>query len=131
MDATSSDFQQRQADETSRQARIFISYRNDDAWAEAQLLYERLANRFGSENVFLDVRNLQPGMEWLKEIKSQRASCGTLLALIGPHWVSIARDRDQEAIVHPAQDYVRFEIEYALKPDSGIQIGRASCRERV
>jgi hypothetical protein len=120
MDATSSDFQQRQADETSRHARIFISYRNDDAWAEAQLLYDRLANRFGSENVFLDVRNLQPGMEWLKEIKSQRASCGTLLALIGPRWVSIAKDRDQEAIVHPAQDYVRFEIEYALKPDSGI-----------
>jgi hypothetical protein len=120
MDATSDDLQQRQADEIARQKRVFISYRKADAWAEAQLLYERLANRFGSENVFLDARNLQPGMEWLKEIKSHRASCDALLALIGPHWVSILKDRDQEAIVQPAEDYVRFEIEYALKPDSGI-----------
>jgi hypothetical protein len=120
MDATSDDLQQRQADEIARQARVFISYRKTDAWAEAQLLYEQLATRFGSENVFLDVRNLQPGMEWLKEIKSHRASCDALLALIGPRWVSILNDRDQEAVVQPTQDYVRFEIEYALKPDSGI-----------
>jgi SIR2-like domain/TIR domain len=120
MDATSSDLQRPREDETSRQTRVFISYRKDDAWAEAQLLYERLANRFGSENVFLDARNLQPGMKWLDEIKSHRASCDALLALIGPHWVSILNDRDQEAVVQPAQDYVRFEIEYALKPDSGI-----------
>jgi SIR2-like domain/TIR domain len=120
MNETSGDLQQRQAGPTPRQARVFISYRKDDAWAEAQLLYERLANQFGSENVFLDARNLQPGMEWLKEIKSHRASCDALLALIGPHWVSILKAREQQAIVQPAQDYVRYEIEYALRPDSGI-----------
>ena len=120
MDATSDDLQQRQADEIPRQLRVFISYRKDDAWAEAQLLYERLANRFGSENLFLDARNLQPGMKWLEELKSHRASCHALLALIGPHWVSILKDRDQQAIIQPAQDYVRYEIEYALRPDSGI-----------
>lgn len=122
IDAASGDFRQRQADEIPRQARVFLSYRKDDAWAEAQLLYERLANRFGSENVFLDARNLQPGMKWLEEIKSRRASCNALLALIGPHWVSIVKDRDQQAIVRPAEDYVRFEIEYALKPGSGIHV---------
>ena len=120
MDATSNDLQQRQADETPRQVRVFISYRTEDAWAQAQLLYERLANRFGSENVFLDARNLQPGMKWLEEIKSHRASCDVLLALIGPHWVSILKAREQAAIVQPTEDYVRFEIEYALRPDSGI-----------
>jgi hypothetical protein len=122
MNETSGDLQQRQAGTTPRQARVFISYRKDDAWAEAQLLYERLASRFGSENVFLDARNLQPGMKWLEEIKSHRASCDALLALIGPHWISILKDREQEAIVRPAQDYVRYEIEYALKPDSGIGV---------
>jgi hypothetical protein len=120
IDAASDDLQQRQADEIPRQTRVFISYRGEDAWAEAQLLYERLANRFDSNNVFLDVRILQPGMKWLEEIKSGRASCNVLLALIGPRWVTIVRDRDREAIVRPAEDYVRFEIEYALKPDSGI-----------
>ena len=119
MDATSNDLQQRQADETP-QTQIFISYRTEDAWAEAQLLFERLANRFGSENVFLDARKLQPGMKWEDEIKSHRASCDVLLALIGPHWVSILKAREQAAIVQPAGDYMRLEIEYALKPGSGI-----------
>ena len=54
----------------SPQVRVFINYRHDDTQGEAQLLYDRLASRFGSGNLFLDVRSLQPGMEWLKEIKS-------------------------------------------------------------
>jgi SIR2-like domain/TIR domain len=122
MNETSDALEQRQAAVTPRAARVFISYRKDDAWAEAQLLYDRLANRFGSENVFLDARNLQPGMKWLEEIKSRRASCDALLALIGPHWVSILKDREQQSVVQPARDYVRYEIEYALRPGSGISV---------
>ena len=99
--------------------RVFINYRHEDTWGEALLLYDRLANRFGSENVFLDARNLQPGMKWLEEIKSHRASCDVLLSLIGPHWMSIMKAREQAAIVQPAEDYVRFEIEYALRPRLG------------
>ena len=38
--------------------RVFINYRRDDTWAAAQLVYDRLANSFGSENVFLDVQDL-------------------------------------------------------------------------
>ena len=122
MDATLGSPQHPQADVTPPQVRAFISYRKRDAWAEAQLLYERLANRFGSENIFLDIHNLQPGMKWLEEIKSHRASCDVLLALIGPHWVSILKARGKDAIVQPTEDYVRFEIEYALRPNSGIRV---------
>src|SRR5215813_3517752 len=99
---------------------MFINYRRDDTWAAAQLVYERLANSFGSENVFLDVQDLQPGMKWLDEIKSHRASSDVLLSLIGPHWVSIMKAREQAAVAEPAEDYVRFEIEYALRPNSRI-----------
>jgi hypothetical protein len=102
--------------------RIFVNYRNDDTWGEALLLHDRLATRFGSDNVFLDARDLQPGMKWLEEIKSHRASCGVLLALIGPHWLSIMKMREQAAVAQPADDYVRFEIEYALRRDSGINV---------
>jgi hypothetical protein len=120
MDGTSSDPQQ--ANAASPQLRVFINYRHDDAWGEALLLYDRLANRFGSENVFLDARNLQPGMKWLEEIKSRRASCDVLLSLIGPHWISIMKAREQAAIVHPTEDYVRFEIQHALRPNSGVYV---------
>jgi SIR2-like protein/TIR domain-containing protein len=101
--------------------RIFINYRHEDTWGEALLLYERLAGRFGSENVFLDVRSLQPAMDWLEEIKSHAASSAVFLSLIGPRWLPIMISRSQE-IAHPAEDYVRFEIEYALGRRPGIRV---------
>lgn len=120
MDGTSSDPQQ--ANAPSRQLRVFINYRHDDTWGEALLLHERLANHFGSENVFLDVPNLQAGMKWLDEIKSKLASCDVLLSLIGPRWISIMRTREQASFVQPTEDYVRFELHTALRPNSGIEV---------
>jgi hypothetical protein len=102
--------------------RVFINYRREDVWGEALLLYDRLAARFGTESVFLDTRNLTPGMNWLEEIKSQRDSYGVMLALIGAHWTSILKERDRAAIVEPTQDSVRYEIQYALRPNSGIRV---------
>src|SRR5215467_6047604 len=118
---------EQRATTVQQRLRVFISYRRDDTWAAAQLLYDRLAKSFGSENIFLDDRNLQPGMNWLQEIKTHRDSCGVLLALIGPRWMSIMKMREQEAreqasLGEPAEDYVRFELEYALKRNSGIHV---------
>ena len=118
MDSMSGVSQQRQTGGAPSRLRVFINYRRDDTWAAAQLVYDRLANSFGGENVFLDMQDLQPGMKWLEEIKSHRASSDVLLSLIGPHWVSIMKAREHAA--GPAEDYVRFEIEYALRPNSRI-----------
>ena len=120
MDPMSRGRQQRQTGGAPSRLRVFINYRRDDTWAAAQLVYERLANSFGSENVCLDVQDVQPGMNWLEEIKSHRASSDVLLSLIGPHWVSIMKARGQAA--ESAEDYVRFEIEYALRPTSRIYV---------
>jgi hypothetical protein len=122
MDATSGSRQRRQTGGTPSRLRVFINYRHDDTWGQALLLHERLSGRFGGENVFLDVQDLQPGMKWLDEIKSRRASCNVLLSLIGPQWVPIMKAREQAAVAQPAEDYVRVEIEYALKPNSGIWV---------
>jgi hypothetical protein len=122
MDPMSGGRQQRQTGGAPSRLRVFINYRRDDTWAAAQLVYDRLAKSFGSENVFLDVQDLQPGMKWLEEIKSHRASSDVLLSLIGPHWVSIMKAREQAAVAEPAEDYVRFEIEYALRPNSRIWV---------
>jgi hypothetical protein len=46
---------------------VFISYRRDDAGAHARLLYDRLAQRFGADHVFLDVEALQAGTNWREE----------------------------------------------------------------
>jgi SIR2-like domain/TIR domain len=121
VDVTSGDARP-QADVTPPRVRVFINYRHDDSWGEAELLYDRLASRFGAENVFLDARSLQPGMKWLEEIKSRSDSCHVFLSLIGSRWISIMRAREQAAFEHPAEDYVRSEILRALKPNSGIHV---------
>jgi hypothetical protein len=118
---------EQRADAAPPRLRVFINYRHEDTWGTAELLYDRLADSFGSENIFLDARNLQPGMDWLQEIKSYRDSCGVLLALIGPSWMSIMKmrqqqAREQEAVGEPEEDYVRYELEYALKGSSAIHV---------
>jgi hypothetical protein len=46
---------------TPGNARVFINYRHDDTKAEAILACERLAARFGANDVFLDNKSLKPG----------------------------------------------------------------------
>ena len=55
---------------TTAQVRVFINYRHEDTKAEALLLYERLAARFGTGNVFLDLKSLPAGVKWEEEIKA-------------------------------------------------------------
>jgi hypothetical protein len=102
--------------------RIFINYRHEDTWGEALLLYDRLAKRYGAGNIFLDTRSLKPGMKWLEEIKSHLPAQGIFLALIGPRWLPSMRTREEASVAEPAEDYVRFEIEYALKRNSGLKV---------
>jgi hypothetical protein len=122
VDAASNESHLEQADSVSRRVRVFINYRHEDTKAEALLLYERLAGKFGGQNVFLDRPGIQVGTEWLDEIESHIDSCHIFLSLIGRSWLSIMRSREQAASVNPAEDYVRFEIQRALKPNSGIRV---------
>lgn len=101
--------------------RVFINYRHDDTEGEALLVYERLAERFGAENVFLDDKSLKPGMKWLEEIKEHAAS-GVFLALIGKRWLPSMKARAEAAVADPTEDYVRIEIEYALRRRSGLKV---------
>ena len=120
MDMTAGDAL-RQAGVPPSQVRVFINYRHEDTHGEALLLYDRLGSRFGSGNLFMDMPSLQPGMNWVQEIKSQSGSCHVFLALVGTRWVSIMRAREQEA-PDPAEDFVRSEITRALRPNSGIRV---------
>ena len=59
--AASDEAERPPAEAAVRQLRVFINYRHDDTWGEAQLLYDRLDGQFGSENVFLDARACSRG----------------------------------------------------------------------
>lgn len=122
VDATSGDAQKRQESVIPARVRIFINYRRDDTAWQARLMHDRLASRFGRQNVFLDVHGISSGTKWLDEIKSHGDSSHIFLSLIGPRWHSIMTARDQAAVVHPDTDWVRYEIQRALRPNSGTRV---------
>jgi hypothetical protein len=104
---------------TAAQVRVFINYRHEDTKAEALLLYERLEARFGTDNVFLDLKSLPAGVKWEEEIRASSTG-GVLLALMGDRWLSSMEARQQARVVDGTQDYVRLEIEQALKHRSRV-----------
>jgi SIR2-like domain/TIR domain len=99
------------ASDKSPPLKVFINYRRADAGASGLLLYESLAARFGPENVFLDVKTLQPGMKWLDEIRAAGSASTAFIALIGPRWASTLAERAQRG----EDDHVKGEIELAIK----------------
>jgi hypothetical protein len=92
---------------------IFISYRRDDAPANARLVYERLKEWFGEGNSFMDVEHIALGDDW-KHVLSQRVTrCDALLAVIGPRWLTAANSNGRRRLDDP-EDFVRWEIREAL-----------------
>lgn len=97
---------------------IFINYRRGEAAGWARALYERLAAKFGRANVFFDQASLEPGERWAEKIHSESFSCTALIALIGPEWAKVMKERSEEK---GQDDYVRKEIEPALERDTRVR----------
>lgn len=102
--------------------RIFINYRRRDAGAYPRLLHDGLAARYGAADVFLDVVDLEPGMDFLREITTHGATSTVLLALIGRDWLSELRERAQAALNDAIEDIVKREIEAALNRGSDVTL---------
>lgn len=93
---------------------IFISYRRDDSEGEAGRLFDDLTRAFGSNGVFMDVAGISPGADFRKAIEDNIVSCGVLLAIIGPRWISITDAAGKRRLDDP-NDFVALEIASALK----------------
>jgi hypothetical protein len=92
---------------------IFVSYRRQETSHLAGRLYDRLADRFGESQVFIDVDAIEPGVDFAEEIFRAVAACKVLLAVIGPTWLTTTDDRDRRRLDDP-DDIVRLEVEAAL-----------------
>ena len=93
--------------------RIFISYRRDHTAAYAGRLQDRLVERFGESNIFMDVGSITAGTNFHQAVITAISSCQVLLAIIGPSWV---RALARTGVAHPREvgDWVRLEIRTAL-----------------
>jgi hypothetical protein len=93
-------------------AKVFISYRREDAAGHAGRLYDRLKARFPGR-VFMDVGEIAPGSDFVEAIERGVGECKALVAIIGNSWLHEDRLRD-------SSDFVRLEIATALK--RGIRV---------
>jgi hypothetical protein len=93
--------------------RIFISYRRDETAYPAGWLFDRLAQHFGSAQVFKDVDSIELGDDFVEVISRAVGSCDVLLALIGDQWLTITDLHGRRRLDDP-DDFVRLEIEAAL-----------------
>ena len=93
---------------------VFVCYRRGDTAGFAGRIYDRLAKRLGRDNVFIDVDNIQPGLDFVEVLSERVGKCDALVAVIGRDWVSSAGSDNRRRIDDP-QDFVRIEIEAALE----------------
>ncbi len=93
--------------------KIFISYRRDDSAGYAGRLFDFLAARFGSENVFMDIDTIEPGDDFRKVIANAVQTCDVVLVMIGRQWLTIPGPDGQRRLDDPG-DWVRVEVATAL-----------------
>lgn len=98
---------------------IFISYRRDDSGGHAGALARELGQRFGAENVFLDLEDIGGGQDFVLALEQALDHCDVLIALIGPHWLT-ATDAQHRRRLDAPGDFVRMEIAAALRRDIAV-----------
>jgi hypothetical protein len=94
--------------------RIFLSYRREDSAGQAGRVSDRLVREFGDGCLFMDVSGIPLGVDFVKRLTEEVASCDVLLAMIGPRWIDI-RDENGDRRLDNPDDFVRIEIRAALQ----------------
>jgi hypothetical protein len=95
--------------------KVFISYRRRETAGHAGRLYDRLAEHYGDERVFMDVR-MEPGVDFVDQIDDAVTHCDALLSLIGAQWLDM-RDAQGRRRLDDPHDFARLEVESALARD--------------
>jgi hypothetical protein len=98
---------------------IFISYRREDSSAWAGRLSDRLSSHFPSNQIFMDVDTIEPGMDFVEAIEESVGSCDVLIAVIGTRWLNSSNAAGKRRLEIP-EDSVRVEVSTALK--RGIRV---------
>src|SRR5216684_684258 len=94
--------------------KIFISYRRGDDPGFSGRVFDRLQEAFSPDQLFMDVDNIAPGLDFVRVLHEQVAKCDVLLAIIGRGWIDAADPTGARRLDNP-EDFVRIEIESALK----------------
>jgi len=99
--------------------KIFINYRRGDDPGFVQALFARLEQAFPPHQLFMDVDNIEPGLDFVRVLNEQVAQCDVLISVIGRNWIE-ARDEAGARRIENPDDFVRIEIESALAQDKRV-----------
>lgn len=91
-------------------AEVFISYRRADSEWSSGRIFDRLEQALGLGKIFLDVSGIEPGEDFHHVLEQQVAQCSVCLAIIGPQWAALLRDRRGHE-----NDFVRIELSIVLR----------------
>jgi WD40 repeat protein len=94
-------------------SRIFISYRREDTAGHAISIRDRLADRFGTDQIFMDIDDIEPGEDFVAVINEKVSACDVLLVLIGRNWLT-CKDESGHRRLDNHDDFVRLEVATAL-----------------
>src|SRR5262249_50333229 len=103
-------------------AKIFISYRRDDAADASGRLYDRLVGQFGEANVFKDVDTIPLGVDFRTVLGEAVGQCAVMLVVIGRQWLSATDAGGHRRLEQPG-GFVRLELEAALARDIPVVPG--------
>ena len=95
--------------------KIFISYRRKDSNTMTGRMHDWLAapDRFGSDNVLIDIDSIRAGRDFRTEIARLLTDCDVVLSVIGPGW--LGQDAaTQTRRIDDESDPVRLEIAYCV-----------------
>ena len=98
---------------------IFVSYRRAETRDIAGRLADRLMDRFGEDQVFVDVEDIEPGVDFVTEIERAVSCCRVLVVVIGALWHTVVGPGGV-ARLHDPHDAVAIEVRTALA--AGIKV---------
>ncbi|MGR7025559.1 4a-hydroxytetrahydrobiopterin dehydratase [Geodermatophilus sp. URMC 62] len=98
---------------------FFVSYRRDDASAEAGRIAQAVRESFGRNQVFLDTSGIEAGERWPDELQKALRDANVLITVIGPDWLRLGDEYGTRRIDEP-NDWVRREVEEFLQAKKKI-----------
>jgi hypothetical protein len=88
---------------------IFICYRRGDSIGHTGRLHDRLVQRFGKNEVFMDIDAIEPGEDIVEAIQRTIARCDAQIVVIGKAWLTAVDHKGRRRLDNP-EDFVRLEI---------------------
>jgi hypothetical protein len=98
---------------------VFISYRRSDTQDLAGRLADRLRAVPQIGRVFIDVEDIEPGVDFVARLKGALAESDVCLLLIGPKWRGQHED-GTGARIFEERDFVRLEAAAALASERKV-----------